>query len=269
MSEDRTLRRVILLGRKQGAAEALKRLLARGITVTLVVAEQSVRPRDNLFSVAKANHIPVCSADGDEVYRRIAARSPETANIDLVISYLFHRRIRLPLITLPRRGCINFHPAPLPDYKGRAGYNTAILDGRSEYGVSAHVIDSEAFDSGPIIKVNRFPIDTHSETAFSLEQKAQPELLALFDEVLSLFESGKPVITIPNNGGLYMTKPQLEALKQIDLTRDRGEDIDRKIRAFFFPPYTGATIKLPEGEFTLVNQKVLEYIARRFTDGTL
>ena len=62
---------------------------------------------------------------------------------DLVLSFLFWRLIRPPLIDLGRIGCLNFHPAPLPDWRGLGGYNVAVLEGLTEWGVSAHFVDEE------------------------------------------------------------------------------------------------------------------------------
>jgi len=52
----------------------------------------------------------------------------------------------------------------------------------------------------------------------------------------------------------------LEAMKTVDMRKDSLAEINRKIRAFFFPPYAGAKIKIKDQEFTLVNNDVLYYI---------
>ena len=77
------------------------------------------------------------------------------ANVDVVISFLFPKLIREPLCPLGRVGCLNFHPAPLPDYRGLGGYNIAILEGL-RVGVSCHFVD-ERFDTGDLVEVERFP----------------------------------------------------------------------------------------------------------------
>ena len=45
--------------------------------------------------------------------------------------------------------------------------------------------------------------------------------------------------------------------------RETADDIDRKIRAFFFPPYRGATITIHDHKFTLLNDEVLKFISQR------
>src|SRR3989344_675745 len=179
--------------------------------------------------------------------------------------YIQSEQIKEPLFKLGRLGCLNFHPAPLPDYKSRAGYNTAILDRKNEFGVSVHFIDSEQFDAGPIIEVLRWPIDSQAETVLSLESTAQEKLFVLFKKTIQRFMRGEQIITFANAGGYYLTSKQLEAMKEVDLEKDSLEEIDRKIRAFFFPPYTGAYIRVGGQKITLVNQTVLDLLARKIT----
>lgn len=256
----RKLKSVIFLGRKPGASAALRYLVDRGIEIKAVVAPENEDYTPRLSETAKKMHTPILNEK--RLYEWIAKGDRGVCNTDLVISYLFWNKIKHPLIALGKRGCINFHPAPLPDYKNRAGYNTAILEQRKNYGVSVHFVDSEEFDSGPIIKVLKFKIDPVDETAHSLEQKSQDKLLGLFKTTIDLFLSKKPIKSTKNTGGLYLTAKQLEAMKTVNAREDSLEEINRKIRAFFFPPYSGANIKIKGQKFTLVNAEVLRYISK-------
>lgn len=253
------LRRVILMGRKPGAVLALKFLMRCKVQVALVIAPASEDGAGLLGHVARKLKIPVVSEDA-EVYRLIRGKNPCVADIDVVVSYLYPKKILSPLYGLARRGCINFHPAPLPDYKGRAGYNTAILDGKTEFGVSAHFIESDEFDSGPIIRVRRFAFDPDTATAFFLEREAQNHLFTLFKQVIRMFLSGRPIKTTQNIGGLYLTSRQLEEMKVVNLESDSPEAVHRKARAFFFPPYRGAIMRIAGKEFTIVDDYILQLI---------
>ena len=51
----------------------------------------------------------------------------------------------------------------------------------------------------------------------------------------------------------------MEAMKQI---RD-GDNIEKKIRAFWFPPYDGAYVEINGQKYTLINRQLLEEIAHR------
>jgi methionyl-tRNA formyltransferase len=181
-------------------------------------------------------------------------------DIDLIISYLFWKKIKSPLLQLPKIGCINFHPAPLPDFRGVNGYSFAIYENLSEWGVSAHFVD-EDFDTGDIIKVNKFSINSLKETSFSLERKSQEEMLNLFKEIIDMLNVGKSLTRIPQNNGKYRSKEEFEELRKIKET-DSLDQIERKIRAFWYPPYEGAVIKIKNKEFTIINKHILEEISK-------
>ena len=105
-----------------------------------------------------------------------------------MLSFLFWKRLRAPLIELGRIGCLNFHPAPLPDMRGMGGFNVAILEGFAEWGVSGHFVD-EDFDTGDLVRVDRFPIEPDA-TALSLDIESQVRLLALFQDVVDMAVDG-------------------------------------------------------------------------------
>jgi len=49
----------------------------------------------------------------------------------------------------------------------------------------------------------------------------------------------------------------MESMKEIDLEND---DIDLKIRAFWFPPYNGAYIEVKGNKYTLINNFILRQL---------
>ena len=256
------LKRAVIFGKKPYSALALKFLLDQNIIIPFVVAPVKEDYKITLSSLAKLHNIPVFSND-TQVYKMTVRNDPLAKNIDLVISYLYWKRLKMPLIRLGKLGCINFHPAPLPEYKGRAGYNTAILDNKKYFGVSAHYVDSEEFDSGPIIKVIKFKIDPDTENAHSLEAKTQKKLFELFKYIIDTTNKKTKFTVSKNSGGTYLSTPQLESLKLVDLKNDSPDIINRKIRAFFFPPYSGAKIEVKGQEYTLINEEILRYIKKQ------
>jgi methionyl-tRNA formyltransferase len=163
---------------------------------------------------------------------------------DFVISYMFRRRVTREVRDVARRAALNFHAAPLPDFGGWAFYSVAILEEVREYGCTCHHMD-EGFDTGPLLKVRRFPIDAKSETAWSLESRTQVEMLKLFCEFCVLAESGDelPCEEQDSSRMRYMTREQFEALKRIPAEAD-PETIQRYARAFWYPPYEGAYLNI-------------------------
>lgn len=249
--------RVIYMGKnKPSAVSGLTYLIKRGIEVVLVVAPPPSEPGlggENLSKTARSFGIP--TSTDDELYQDIDTLK----HIDLVISFLFWKKIKKPLINLAKIGCINFHPAPLPDFRGLGGYNVAIYENLPFWGVSAHFVN-ESFDTGDIIKVKRFAINPQQETAFSLEQKSQRFLINLFKEVIDMIRDAKPLGRTLQGKGRYIRKQDFESMRNIN-PKDSLEKIERKIRAFWYPPYPGASIKINGGIFTLINERILKEIS--------
>lgn len=247
--------RAIFMGKhKRSAVAALEYLVEREIEVVAVVAPQE--PGDatdeQRLDLAAERH-GLATAGDAELYDGTVS----LGDIDLVLSFLFWKRIREPLIGAAGVGCLNFHPAPLPDMRGLGGYNVAILEDFAEWGVSAHFVD-EDFDTGALVRVERFPMDREHETALSLDLRSQERLLGVFREVIDMAMTGVALPRRPQGEGRYVTREEFEARRVIDLD-DPPEVTERRIRAYWYPPYDGATLAL--GGLTVVSRDVLEQTA--------
>lgn len=251
--------RAVFMGKhKRSAARALEHLVKEGAEVVAVVAPEpsgDEHELQRLDLVAERQGLRL--AADDELYAEIEDGS--LTDIDLVLSFLFWKRIRPPLIELGRVGCLNFHPAPLPDIRGLGGFNIAILEDFAEWGVSAHFVDEE-FDTGDLVRVDRFAIDRESETALSLDIKSQERLLALYRDVVGLALAGEPLPREPQGEGRYLGTEVYDTMRRVS-PNDPPDLTERRIRAFWYPPFEGATIELGGRILTLVDRPLLEEVA--------
>ena len=71
--------------------------------------------------------------------------------------------------SMPPKGTINLHASLLPDYRGAAPINWAIINGEKETGVTTFFIEQE-IDTGEILEKQSIPIDKN-ETAGDLHDK--------------------------------------------------------------------------------------------------
>jgi methionyl-tRNA formyltransferase len=243
---------------KRSAARALAWLVERGCEVPAVLASEPdewTTTEQRVDLVASDRGLPLLGET--ELYE--AAERGELGAIDLVVSFLFWNRIREPLISLGRIGCINLHPAPLPDLRGVGGYNVALLEGREEWGVSCHFVD-ERIDTGDLVEVERFPIDPAAETALSLDVLSQGRLLALFQRVVDRAMAHGELPREPQGEGRYVSRAELEELRVVR----PGDDVGRKLRAFWYPPWPGAVVELDGRRLTLVDDRLLGELARAY-----
>ncbi len=259
--------RALFLGKhKRSAVGGLDHLVGAGVEVVAVVApEPAGREHESQRLDLAAERHGLRLATDDELYAEIDDGS--LGDIDLVLSFLFWKRIRRPLIELGRVGCLNFHPAPLPDIRGLGGFNVAILEDFTEWGVSAHFVDEE-FDTGDLVRVDRFPIDRERETALSLDLLSQERLLALYRDVVNLALAGKPLPREPQGEGRYLGAEVYDTLRRVQ-PDDPPELTERRIRAFWYPPHDGATIEVGGRILTVVDRSLLEQAAAANRDAGL
>jgi len=84
--------------------------------------------------------------------------------IDVVFVLTFKYKIPAKLLAIPKWGFINFHPGPLPEYRGPDPVFWQIKRQLAQGTLTVHQMDAQ-FDTGPIIGTTSFPIKlgmTHS-----------------------------------------------------------------------------------------------------------
>ena len=253
--------KAVFMGKcKRSCARALDWLVGEGCEVAAVVASEPdpyTVEEQRLDLVAERHELPLVQ-DG-ELYDALAdpgGSRLELDGVDLVLSVLFWKRIREPLISLGRIGCLNFLPAPLPDVRGLGGYNFAVLEALDEWGVSCHFVD-EQFDTGDLVQVDRFPIDPATATAWSVDVDSQEHLLAQFTDVIGRVLAGEELPRSPQGEGRYISGDEMYAQRRIE----PDEDVGRKLRAFWYPPWPSALIEVDGRELTVVDDALMARLA--------
>lgn len=134
----------------------------------------------------------------------------------------------------------NLHNARLPDYKGYNACNHAILNGDETFTSTVHWMDP-AVDAGPLAFTETFPL-ARDETAISLYHKAEKAGLRAFARLVDALADGGDIPAIPLAGeGRFYARDSIAPLRRIVNPNDLQE-VDRKARAFHFPPFEPAYI---------------------------
>jgi len=110
--------------------------------------------------------------------------NPPVDSFDLGVSYCYPRKITEPLLSTPRKGFVNYHPAPLPKYRGPTELNDAIKNKEIHWGVTVHYMD-ENYDTGPIIKLKNFDLHEPPTSPQELGAVSHYFLFQLFKETIS------------------------------------------------------------------------------------
>ena len=255
--------KILIFGRKPVSCDALRYARRKGVTIAGVVTPL-LDPTDcygeRLADLAESFGIPIFSPDS--IYAAIRGEVEprvDLTEIDAIFSVLHQQRILPPIVGHGRLGCINFHPAPLPAFRGWGTYNYAILEDVRRWAVTAHFVD-EDFDTGPIIRSREFEVDCSKETAWSLQLRTQPELLALFIEVFDDLLAGRTLVGRPQGPGRSFRKKEVLDLRFIGPT-DSAEAVDKKVRAFWYPPNPVGELTLQRSAYTLITPEIIGGLA--------
>lgn len=155
---------------------------------------------------------------------------PIFPDYDLGISFLYQHKIPASEFQIPNRW-VNFHPAPLPEYRGRNVAYHAIMNGEKKYGATLHYM-TPAFDEGELIDVRRFAIDPE-ETAGELYDRACRLLVDMAKDWLPQLVRS-PVSSTKQDSGKarYYSKGSIPDLLQV------SETTKQTIRAVTaYPPH--------------------------------
>jgi methionyl-tRNA formyltransferase len=87
----------------------------------------------------------------------------------LVVVVAFGRILPPEILKIPKQGCMNVHASLLPQYRGAAPIQWAVINGETETGVTTMVMD-EGMDTGPILLQERTAIGP-TETAGELADR--------------------------------------------------------------------------------------------------
>lgn len=105
---------------------------------------------------------------------------------DLGVSYCYPKKIPNELLIIPKLGFINYHPGPLPKYKGPNEYDEAIKNKETHWGVTVHDM-TEEYDSGNIRKILKFNLHEPPNSVEELGAISHYFLFNLFKETINDF----------------------------------------------------------------------------------
>lgn len=108
-------------------------------------------------------------------------------NPDVICVVAYGKIIPKEILEIPKYGCVNVHPSLLPQYRGSAPIQWAILNGDKETGVTTMYLD-EGMDSGDIILQTKTPIDK-DETSGELWDRLSKIGAELLVETLEKIEN--------------------------------------------------------------------------------
>lgn len=173
---------------------------------------------------------------------------------DVLFSLYFRDIIPQYILDIPPLGCVNLHPALLPKYRGCFSAPWVIINGESETGYTYHRMVSKT-DEGPIIWQERIPI-MKDDTAYALYHRLLDTGMAAFGRVFDLVTLDRiPGVAQVGEPSYYSRKVPFGGYIDPAWSQDQ---VERFIRAMYFPPFRGAILRRGEQEIEI--RTIGEYV---------
>ena len=250
--------RVVFMGTPDIAATCLNKILEDGFDVVGVYTQPD-RPKGRgmkmVFSpvkeIAVAKGIPVFQPENFRGEADIQVLKELKPDVCAVVAY--GRILPQRVLDIPTLGCINIHASLLPQYRGSAPYQWAVLDGLTETGVTAQHMALK-MDAGDVIDVAKTPIGP-DETAGELLDKLAVLGADLLSRTLTRFQAGKPQGT-PQNEAMVSFAPMLDkSMCPIDWNKT-AQQVHNQVRGLH--PWPVATMELKGQKFKVHATAIVE-----------
>ncbi|CAA7619093.1 conserved hypothetical protein [Magnetospirillum sp. LM-5] len=228
-----------MIGRTQILYAAAERLLADGFHIPLIItateAPEYTRGRADFASLAEragARFVFSDDVNGGEALRALA-----DAEVDAGLSVNWPRLIRSEAIALTRHGIVNVHPGDLPNYKGNACPNWALLKGEPRLTVCCHWMDPDRLDAGNILAKRHMPatLDTRIGEFYAFWENSTPEMAS--ELFTTMRQAGPPAGTAQTAEG-FRCFPRRPEDGEVNWNSD-GSTIVRLVNASS-EPFAGA-----------------------------
>ncbi len=153
--------RIVFMGTPEFAVPSLEILITHGYHVVAVITApdkprgrgQEVTPSP-VKVVALQHHIPVLQPTNLKSPEFLNELKSFNANLQVVVAF---RMLPEAVWNMPELGTFNLHASLLPQYRGAAPINWAIINGETETGLTTFFLQQE-IDTGHIIFQEKEPI---------------------------------------------------------------------------------------------------------------
>ena len=244
--------RILFMGTPDFAVFSLRALVEAGENVIGVVTQPD-QPKGRGYVLtpppvkvyAEAHHLPVYQPER----LKNGAFDQTLAKIDpeLIVVTAYGKILPKSVLDYPKFGCVNVHASLLPEYRGAAPMQRAILEGKRETGLTTMFMD-EGLDTGKILLQARVPIHENDnfETVHDQMGAAGAPLLI---ETIRRIAAGN-IVPVEQDEAKSTYAAKIEKTDcQIDFS-ESAQQVHDRIRAL--SPVPLAFTRLPDGKLLKV-----------------
>ena len=226
--------RIIFAGTPHFAASALEALLANKYEVAAVLTQPD-RPAGRGMQLVPSPVKQLALQHGIPVLQPLTLKAVEiqqqlsTFQADVMVVAAYGLILPMPVLQMPRYGCLNIHASLLPRWRGAAPIQRAILAGDAETGITIMQMD-EGLDTGAMLYKKICPV-TNSDTAKTLHDKLAKLGSQAIIEILQKLDQGNLTGLVQDSSQATYAAKLNKSEAQLDWIQS-ADQLERAIRAF-------------------------------------
>ncbi len=250
--------KIIYFGTPDFAVPSFQALIESGEDVVSVVTQpDKVKGRGHKLSQPPIKELAI--SKGIRVLQPSGIRTPEffdeIAGLapDIVVVVAYGKIIPSSLLKLPPLGCVNVHASLLPQYRGAAPIQWALINGDEKTGVTTMFMD-EGMDTGDILLKEEVKID-EEDNAYTLSLRLSHVGASLLVKTLEGIKD-KLIRPVPQSGKPTFAPPLKKETGRINWSLSARE-ISNLIRGTY--PWPGAYCYLNGEKINIIKAKVVPH----------
>ena len=194
------------------------------------------------------------------VFQPVTLRNGEALEIlqqlnpDLIVVVAYGKILPREILELPKHGCINIHASLLPELRGAAPIQWAVINGLKKTGVTSMLMD-EGLDTGDMLLKAEVEIG-ENETSAELWDRLSLLAAEVLEETLVKLQNGDIVRTKQDDSKSTYAPLLSKSISEINWN-ESAQAVHNKIRGLYSWPCAVTTIQ----------GKVIKLMSSRLTEG--
>ena len=261
--------RIVFMGTPEFAVETLQALVENDYNVVAVVTQPdkpvgrhgSVLQPSQVKQYALEHGLPVLQPEKMKDPAFVEQLRSYDANLQVVVAF---RMLPEVVWAMPEYGTFNVHAALLPQYRGAAPINWAVINGETETGVTTFFLDHD-IDTGRIIMKKHFPIPDDADVEYVYDGLMHLGAQLCLETLEAIIAADGHPVSIPQDsvldGSAIKTAPKIfKETCEIDWTKTAKQVYDF-VRGLSPVPGAWTTLVAADGK-----EMVLKVYKTRKTD---
>ena len=202
--------RILFMGTPDFALFSLRALVESGENVIGVITQPD-KPKGRGYTLAPPPVKVYATEQGLPVFQPTTLRTEEFSTLlkeldpELIVVVAYGKILPVSVLEYPRYGCINVHGSLLPEYRGAAPMQRAIMDGKKQTGITTMLM-ADGIDTGDMLLKATVDIEENDNFETIHDKLGIAGAAVLLDTLKTLRTEGLKPIPQDDNLATYAAK---------------------------------------------------------------